>query len=158
MGVTEILRRIWLFSANKIKSSGSFSKQPTQLIIELNSSLRQIIVTQSSYHPNIYTLPFCLLESLGVGFLSLGGNSESDMVWLVCSNRGNLSQFEICWFLDCNGYIGGCTDGKFWKVGNVLSSFLDWVDTDLKSNKMIKTKKTVETSRKIILKRTGDFL
>ena len=33
MGKTEILRRIWLFSANKIKSSESFSKQPTQLII-----------------------------------------------------------------------------------------------------------------------------
>ena len=25
MGITEILRRIWLFSANKIKSSESFS-------------------------------------------------------------------------------------------------------------------------------------
>ena len=45
MGITEILRRIWLFSANKIRSSESFSKQPTQLIHELNSSLRQIIVT-----------------------------------------------------------------------------------------------------------------
>ena len=45
MGITEILRRIWLFSANKIKSSHSFSKQPTQLIVELNSSLRHIIVT-----------------------------------------------------------------------------------------------------------------
>ena len=33
MGITEILRRIWLFSANKIKSSESFSKQPNQLII-----------------------------------------------------------------------------------------------------------------------------
>ena len=43
MGITEILRRILLFSANKIKSSESFSKQPTQLIVELNSSLRQII-------------------------------------------------------------------------------------------------------------------
>ena len=42
----DILRRIWLFSANKIKSSESFSKQPTQLIVELNSSLRHIIVTQ----------------------------------------------------------------------------------------------------------------
>jgi hypothetical protein len=31
MGITEILRRIWLFSANKIKSSESVSKQPTQL-------------------------------------------------------------------------------------------------------------------------------
>ena len=42
MGITEILRRIWLFSANKIKSSESFNKQPTQLIIKLNSSLRQL--------------------------------------------------------------------------------------------------------------------
>ena len=45
MGITEILRRIWLFSANKIKSSESFSKQPTQLIIKLNSSLQHIIAT-----------------------------------------------------------------------------------------------------------------
>ena len=43
MEITEILRRIWLFSVNKIKSSESFSKKPTQLIVELNSSLRQII-------------------------------------------------------------------------------------------------------------------
>ena len=53
MGITEILRRIWLFSANKIKSSESgsksFSKQPTQLIIELNSSLRHIIVTLNTH-------------------------------------------------------------------------------------------------------------
>ena len=41
MGITEILRRIWLFSANKIKSSESGSKQPTQLIVKLNSSLKQ---------------------------------------------------------------------------------------------------------------------
>ena len=39
------MRRIWLFSANKIKSSESFSKQPTQHIVKLNSSLRHIIVT-----------------------------------------------------------------------------------------------------------------
>ena len=45
MGITEILRKIWLFSANKINSAESFSKQPTQLINELNSSLRRIIVT-----------------------------------------------------------------------------------------------------------------
>ena len=46
MGLTEILTRIFLFSANKIKMSESFSEQPTQLIIELNSSLLHIIVTQ----------------------------------------------------------------------------------------------------------------
>ena len=45
MGNTEILKRIWLFSANKMKSSESFSKQPTQFIVELNSSLVDIIVT-----------------------------------------------------------------------------------------------------------------
>ena len=45
MGITEILSRIWLFSANKIKSSDFFSKQPTQLIVQLNSSLPHIIVT-----------------------------------------------------------------------------------------------------------------
>ena len=49
MGITEILRRIWLFSANKIKSSESFSKQPTQLIFKLNSSLQHINVTLSFY-------------------------------------------------------------------------------------------------------------
>ena len=46
MGITEILRRIWLFSSNKIKSHESFSKQPTQLIVKLNSSLWYIIITQ----------------------------------------------------------------------------------------------------------------
>ena len=33
MRITEILKKIWLFSANKRKSSESISKQPTQLII-----------------------------------------------------------------------------------------------------------------------------
>ena len=46
MGITEILRRIWLFSANKKKSTESFSKQPTHIIVDLNSSLRHIIVTK----------------------------------------------------------------------------------------------------------------
>ena len=47
MEITDILRRIRLFSANKIKSFESGSKQPTQLIVELNSSLRHIIVTKN---------------------------------------------------------------------------------------------------------------
>ena len=45
MGITEILTRIWLFSTNKIKSSEFFSKQLTQLIVELNLSFLHIIVT-----------------------------------------------------------------------------------------------------------------
>ena len=36
MGITDMLRRIWLFSANKMKISESVSKQPTQLIIVAN--------------------------------------------------------------------------------------------------------------------------
>ena len=43
-GITEILRRICLYSASKIKSSESGSEQPTLLIVELNSSLWDIIV------------------------------------------------------------------------------------------------------------------
>ena len=58
MRITEILRRIWLFSANKIKSSEPFSKQPTQLIVELNSSLWHIIVTKfSNMHLRTHPLP-----------------------------------------------------------------------------------------------------
>ena len=47
MGITEILRRIWLFSANQIKSSESFSK--------LNLSLRHIIFTQVVIYFIIYS-------------------------------------------------------------------------------------------------------
>ena len=54
MGITEILRGIWLFSENKIKSSESGSKQPTQLIVELNSSLRHIIVTKDIEYCHTY--------------------------------------------------------------------------------------------------------
>ena len=46
MVITEISRRIWLFPANKIIKTESFSKQPTQLIVKFNSSLRQIIDTK----------------------------------------------------------------------------------------------------------------
>ena len=43
-GNSRNFERIWLFSANKIKNPDSFSKQPTQLIAVLNSSLQHIIV------------------------------------------------------------------------------------------------------------------
>jgi hypothetical protein len=45
MGITEILRRMWLFSANKIKSSASFRKQPTQLIIAAHNCHRFLEMT-----------------------------------------------------------------------------------------------------------------
>ena len=47
MGITEILRRIWLFSENKITNSESICKHPTQLIVELNSSLRHKLGTNA---------------------------------------------------------------------------------------------------------------
>ena len=53
MGITEILRRIWLFIANKIKSSEFFNKQQTQLNVELNSSLLHIIVMKT--HQKVMT-------------------------------------------------------------------------------------------------------
>ena len=51
MQITEILRKIWLFSANKMES---FSKQPTQLIFELNSSLGQKLGTIVPPHWEIH--------------------------------------------------------------------------------------------------------
>ena len=48
MGITEIFRRIWLYVTNKIKSYKSVSKQPTELVSELNSSLQQKLGTQVS--------------------------------------------------------------------------------------------------------------
>ena len=45
MGIAEILRRIWLFSENKIKTSGSVGKKSTQLKVEFNLSLRQKLDT-----------------------------------------------------------------------------------------------------------------
>ena len=49
MGIKEILRRIWLFSVNKIRTSESVSKQPSQLKhkLELNSAPWHIIATKS---------------------------------------------------------------------------------------------------------------
>ena len=64
MGITEILRRIWVFSANKIKSSESFDKQPTQIIVKLNS-LRHIIVTIDAQTEHRHTpQTICTLYSL----------------------------------------------------------------------------------------------
>ena len=75
MGITEILRRIWLFSANEIKSSESFSKQPTQLIIAAHN---------------------CLFYNIEVlkQFLSLASRwLNSDGLYLPVQNRP-----QICFF------------------------------------------------------------
>ena len=52
MGITEILRRTWLFSANKIKSSEYVSKQPTQLIIA--AEIRHILLISGFAKKNAF--------------------------------------------------------------------------------------------------------
>ena len=71
MGITEILRRIWLFCENKIKSSEFFSKQLTQLIVKLNSSLQHIKDTQyfCRNHVKILQLTFVFCFFLGSRWL-----------------------------------------------------------------------------------------
>ena len=53
-GIKEILRRVWLFSANKIKALNLLTNNQlnsrTQLIVKLNSSLQHITVTLGSRH------------------------------------------------------------------------------------------------------------
>ena len=83
------MRRIWLFSAKKIKSSESGSKQPTQLIVELNSSLRHIIVT-------IIFLIFTVFPTCH-GYDSIFGQGFDDEKYNVEYKplRSNLSGQEI---------------------------------------------------------------
>ena len=69
LGITKILRSICLFSENKIKSAESISKQPTQLNVQLNSSLRHIIVTLIWFLLSylITTLPYKLMLPCMIG-------------------------------------------------------------------------------------------
>ena len=57
-GITEILRRIWLFITNKMKSSESGNKQPTQLIVEFNSTLTKIFKKIEHTHNEIAAVKF----------------------------------------------------------------------------------------------------
>ena len=45
MGITEILRRIWLFSANKIKRSEAVRKQPSQLNIVAHNCHKRLDIS-----------------------------------------------------------------------------------------------------------------
>ena len=103
MGITEILRRIWLFSANKIKSSESVSEQPTQLIVELNSSLRHIIVTMvtlefqlNSPHSTIVTIVRTFFKTNYVKMPSWSSHFSS----FANSSFGFSSFLQQIWFFD----------------------------------------------------------
>ena len=62
MEITKNFRRIWLFSANKKQISESFSKQPTRLIVELNSALQHIIVTHGMVKLSVPSISKEVLE------------------------------------------------------------------------------------------------
>ena len=100
MGITEILKNIWLFSANKTKSSESFSKQPTQLIVKLNSSLQHIIVTldfRNCVHPE--HLLFYVDSDLAPFYWDLSHKWNVFWVWATFSCfifLLNIARFYIC--------------------------------------------------------------
>ena len=111
MRITEILRRIRLFSANKIKSSEYFSKQPTQLIVELNnSSLRHIIVTKGKTNneiegtaiSNIYrldgnpiTIPFLSKQTNLTGTMIKNSLYILDYIYLVVEVHRSPAWIEV---------------------------------------------------------------
>ena len=61
MEITKILRRIWLFSANKIKSSEFFSKQPTQLIVAAHNCHIYLPLKSNGFEDPKMTLNACIL-------------------------------------------------------------------------------------------------
>ena len=56
MGIPEILRRIWLFSANKVKSSESASKQPTH-------RQTQLIIAEHNCHIGFISLLYVISQN-----------------------------------------------------------------------------------------------
>ena len=64
MGIKEILRRIWLFPANKIKSSGSGSEQLTQLIIAAHNCHKCYVFVLMSRFGDVKKFEFLPLFSM----------------------------------------------------------------------------------------------
>ena len=138
MGIPEILRKIWLFSANMAKSSESFSKQPTQLIIELNSSLRHIIVTLDSIIlDSVEKLKVKLICQLFLKKLYLS-KSSSCAIFLVVFCRLVLFEFFsfFCRAIEWNKKI------KHWSEDNQLaSSFTRFLSKTLQAQTPIRAAK-----------------
>ena len=89
MGITEILRRIWLFSAIKIKSSESVSKQPTQLIIA--AEIRHISDQHIILNPSFMTsLMVCIF------FLFFEKYVQADIFRYQCLKCLHNHQFHNC--------------------------------------------------------------
>ena len=65
MEITKILRRIWLFSTNKVKSYESVSKQPTQLIItahDCHNGLDLVLIRSTPHNMGSKLIRSCFLS------------------------------------------------------------------------------------------------
>ena len=92
MEITEIIRRIWLFSANKIKSSEYFSKQPTQLSIAAHNchtavhylaiSPPRIRITDDtgSVSPDMFGMRLQKTGNTGNGCSAAGGAADREKI------------------------------------------------------------------------------
>jgi hypothetical protein len=116
MGITEIMRRIWLFPVNKIKSSESFSKQlnsthhRTQLIIAAHNcytSLVQIASVRRSLFNNAERGKFLNQLVAGVREILQNPSGINNTVrWakilqtkmlVTCQRFGDLFLFGLVW-------------------------------------------------------------
>ena len=116
MGRTEILRRIWLFSANKRKSSKSFSKHPTHLIVELNSSLQYIIVTMDISITKIrnfgqllltlmWPIAWIFLKYIFLEQKTLPGRREEATFQCIKHKENYYVEYINVWATPCDGRI-----------------------------------------------------
>ena len=96
------MKRIWLLTSvsNEIKSSEFLSKQPTQLIVELNSSLGQIIDSQhlfSATQHAVLTWIIQFQEDIPKVCSNVLVIKSKDYQWKKCFQLHNLITFaEIC--------------------------------------------------------------
>ena len=117
MWLTEISRRIWLFSANKIKRSESFSKQPTQLIIAAHNFhislyknyLAKVVLDLQKLGliPKFYFEMFSLELSkkwMNFQLVKIIGPRNQKLILMLLTNRSlkKLAQVEL---LTCLGWF-----------------------------------------------------
>ena len=139
MGTTETLRRLWLFSANKIKTSESVSKQSTQLQV-LNSSSNQLIVGAEISHIDVL---FVTIKPQQKQYDELKGRIKKKR-WIKSWQRYHESRdlcesyAETAWGLSCRVTIALTLIMKktpFRFISNFDISFYSWVLLKSKSRR-----------------------